>query len=170
MCETANERINQIEMETLRKQYKLVQEARGILFAYLQSIPFGKLHQPADEFNGKSVCFLLNHIVLTYLSWLNEFAFRNPLLTTDETGWQTMDDVKAFYRKADEAVYNFLSSSDNEETVITGLKERQNVKLSLSVLQLFTHTITHEFHHKGQILTMTRLLGYTPVDTDIIRT
>jgi uncharacterized damage-inducible protein DinB len=35
--------------------------------------------------------------------------------------------------------------------------------------KLFTHTITHEFHHKGQILTLSRQLGYTPVDTDIMR-
>jgi uncharacterized damage-inducible protein DinB len=36
-------------------------------------------------------------------------------------------------------------------------------------LQLFTHVITHEFHHKGQILSRCRQLGYVPVDTDILR-
>ncbi len=157
-------------METLRQQYKLVLNAREALFAYLSTIPFQKLHQPVEAFNNKSVCYVLNHIALTYVSWLNEFALKNPLLMTDETAWQTMDDVKAFFLEADDASYNFLSSFDDENTIITGLKARQNVMLSLSVLQLFTHTITHEFHHKGQVLTMTRLLGYTPVDTDIIRT
>jgi uncharacterized damage-inducible protein DinB len=41
--------------------------------------------------------------------------------------------------------------------------------LLLTPLELFTHVITHEFHHKGQVLTMSRLLGYTPVDTDVVR-
>ncbi len=36
-------------------------------------------------------------------------------------------------------------------------------------LKLFTHVITHEFHHKGQILSLSRHLGYVRVDTDIIR-
>ncbi|MCB0535444.1 MAG: hypothetical protein KDD14_24780 [Saprospiraceae bacterium] len=36
-------------------------------------------------------------------------------------------------------------------------------------LRLFTHIVTHEFHHKGQILSLSRHLGYTPVDTDIMR-
>lgn len=156
-------------METLRQQYKLVRDARGALFAYLQTIPFPKLHQPVEVFNNKSVCYLLNHIALTYISWLNEFALKNPLLMTDETSWQSMDDIKTAYEEADDAVYNFLSSFNDENTIIQGLKARQNVMLNLSVLQLFTHTITHEFHHKGQILTMTRLLGSLPVDTDIIR-
>ncbi len=35
--------------------------------------------------------------------------------------------------------------------------------------ELFTHVITHEFHHKGQVLSLSRHLGYIPVDTDIIR-
>ncbi len=35
--------------------------------------------------------------------------------------------------------------------------------------KLFTHVITHEFHHKGQILSISRQLGYNPVDTDIMR-
>ena len=47
---------------------------------------------------------------------------------------------------------------------------RQPQPQELTPLQLFTHTITHEFHHKGQVLSMSRLLGYVPVDTDVIRT
>jgi len=34
---------------------------------------------------------------------------------------------------------------------------------------IFAHVTTHEFHHKGQILSISRHLGYVPVDTDIIR-
>lgn len=34
--------------------------------------------------------------------------------------------------------------------------------------QLLTHSITHEFHHKGQIVAMLRLLGYIPKNTDIL--
>ena len=37
-----------------------------------------------------------------------------------------------------------------------------------SPFKLFTHVITHEFHHKGQILSLSRHLGYTPIDTDVM--
>ena len=157
-------------MKTLRHQYKLVQSARGALLDYLGTLPFQKLHAPVEAFNNKSVCYLLNHTVLTYLSWLNEFALKNPLLMTDETAWQTMEDITGYYKEADDAAYNFLSAFDDKDTMITGYKIRQDKTLTLSVLELFTHVITHEFHHKGTILGMTRMLGYKPVDTDIIRT
>jgi uncharacterized damage-inducible protein DinB len=47
--------------------------------------------------------------------------------------------------------------------------ELNNGSHDTSAFQIFTHVITHEFHHKGQILSLSRHLGYTPVDTDIIR-
>jgi len=40
-------------------------------------------------------------------------------------------------------------------------------EVTATPLQLFTHVLTHEFHHKGQIMTMCRILGYTPVETDV---
>ena len=36
-----------------------------------------------------------------------------------------------------------------------------------SAYQLFVHSVTHEFHHKGQIVSMLRLLGYEVESTDI---
>ncbi|EAO54139.1 hypothetical protein RBTH_08368 [Bacillus thuringiensis serovar israelensis ATCC 35646] len=36
---------------------------------------------------------------------------------------------------------------------------------STTPLWLLTHTETHEFHHKGQIVSMARYLGYTPPDS-----
>ncbi|MCU5378655.1 hypothetical protein OCA08_16075 [Bacillus cereus] len=38
---------------------------------------------------------------------------------------------------------------------------------STTPLWLLTHTETHEFHHKGQIVSMARHLGYNPPDTDL---
>ncbi len=151
------------------EQYKLVQSARGAMFDYLATIPFDKLHVSVEGYQNKSVCYLLNHVAVCYLSWLTEFALKNPLMTNDETAWQTMNDVKTFYTEADDCVYNFLAAFNDKNTMITGYKKRQELTLTLSVLQLFTHVITHEFHHKGMILNITRQLSYTPVDTDVIR-
>ncbi len=47
--------------------------------------------------------------------------------------------------------------------------DKNGAILMVNPLQLFTHVITHEFHHKGQIMSLSRHLGYTPVDADIIR-
>ncbi len=47
--------------------------------------------------------------------------------------------------------------------------EINGVKSESNSFRMFTHVITHEFHHKGQILSISRALGYIPVDTDIMR-
>lgn len=36
--------------------------------------------------------------------------------------------------------------------------------------KLFMHTVTHEYHHKGQIMAMDRQLGYEPPNTDVLGT
>ncbi|MNY69859.1 DinB family protein [compost metagenome] len=61
----------------------------------------------------------------------------------------------------------FISKMDDFEDEI--VYEVQNIKNSAKPFKVFTHVITHEYHHKGQILSLSRHLGYTPVDTDIMR-
>lgn len=46
--------------------------------------------------------------------------------------------------------------------------EKGGIKRSAKPFKIFSHVITHEFHHKGQILSIGRHLGYIPVDTDIL--
>ncbi|PFP27641.1 hypothetical protein COJ96_15565 [Bacillus sp. AFS073361] len=43
-------------------------------------------------------------------------------------------------------------------------------RLSITPCKLLTHTITHEFHHKGQIVAMLRQMGYEPPNTDVLGT
>ncbi len=123
----------------------------------------------SDLYNGKSVCYSCRILVAAYLNWINGFALKNPVLLGDETAWQHIDDVKAFYKEADKCMINFLAQYTEYNTRITGYIESKEQNLTVTVLQLYTHVITHEFHHKGILLAMTRELGYTPVDTDIIR-
>ncbi len=156
-------------MKTLQQQYTLVKGSRGVLFNYLATIPFEKLQTGLETADNHSIGSLLKHTGNSYLSWLSEFAFNVPLVVQDEKAWTSMEDVRAFYKEVDDAVMKFLNAFEEATTEITRLKARQNVMMNLSVLELFTHVITHEFHHKGLIVNMTRQLGFVPVDTDIIR-
>ena len=156
-------------MKTLQQQYGLVKSSRGVLFNYLATLPFETLQTGLATADNHSVCFYLKHTGNSYISWLSEFAFNMPLVMQDETAWTSMEDVRAFYKEVDNAVFLFLGAFEEATTEITRLKARQNVIMTLSVLELFTHVITHEFHHKGLMVNMTRQLGFVPVDTDVIR-
>ncbi|MBR7794935.1 hypothetical protein GT022_02615 [Agaribacter marinus] len=45
----------------------------------------------------------------------------------------------------------------------------QDEEEELTPLWHFTHAATHEFHYKGQIVSMLRQLEYTSDDTDLIK-
>lgn len=112
---------------------------------------------------------LLVHVAETYLFWISHFAFQNVSHSKAETFTSVME-IRALYTEVDFHVFELIKTYEGawEDQVKGSIKGIQK-EISVSAFQLFTHVTTHEFHHKGQILSMSRLLGYTPVDTDIIR-
>lgn len=156
--------------ELLSVQYELVNGARGALFAYCATTG-EDFFKPVPAFNNNSIRDMLAHIINTYISWIDNFGLNGNRAFYSNEEVQTLYQIKAIFDEVDLIINDFLEKYSNDyQSSVTKYTARKDVTLTLSPLQLFTHVITHEFHHKGQILTMSRLLGYTPVDTDIIRT
>jgi uncharacterized damage-inducible protein DinB len=155
--------------ELLLDQYELVKSARGALFAYCATTR-EDFFKPVAAFNNNSIRDLLVHIANTYICWLDNFGLDGSRTFYGNEEVQTLYQIKTIMAGIDLIVNDFLEKySDDYQSSITKYIAHKGITLTLSPLQLFIHVITHEFHHKGQILTMSRLLGYTPVDTDIIR-
>ena len=127
-----------------------------------------QLKTPISEFNGSNVIYLLVHITNTYKYWGGNFAMKKDLSFTDENNVNDAAFIKKLFNEVDELMMEFLNNFDNSDIKVTNTL-RSGKTVDISILELFTHMITHEFHHKGQIMTMCRLLGYIPPDTDVIR-
>ncbi|HEY9000121.1 MAG TPA: DinB family protein [Mucilaginibacter sp.] len=155
--------------ELLQSQYELVKGSRSALFTYC-STTGDDFFKSVPTFNDNSIRGLLVHIANTYISWLDNFGLDGSRAFYGNEEVQTLYQIKAIFDEVDLIVNDFFEKYQNDyQSAMTKHIARKGITLTLSPLQLFTHVITHEFHHKGQILTMSRLLGYTPVDTDIIR-
>jgi uncharacterized damage-inducible protein DinB len=155
--------------ELLSAQYELVKGARGALFTYCATTG-GDFLKPIATFNDNSIRDLLLHIINTYISWLDNFGLDGVRTFYSNEKVQTLYQVKMIMDEVDLIINDFLEKyNDDYQSPMTKHIAHKGITLTLSPLQLFTHVITHEFHHKGQILTMSRFLGYTPVDTDVIR-
>lgn len=151
-------------------QYKDIKGARRALFGYCESIIATDLYKPVDGFNDSSIADLLVHNANTYISWINNFGLdgNSPFFTAAQV--KSLAEIKSIYDWVDSFMDKFLEQySHDPEWPITATVKHRGITLSQTPLQLYTHVVTHEFHHKGQILTMSRLLGYTPIDTDVIR-
>jgi uncharacterized damage-inducible protein DinB len=160
-----------MESETsyLELQYKLVQQSRSVLLDYCRRITHTDLLNENSSFGrGGSIRNLLVHVVNTYQFWIVKNALKAEVVFTAYQSVSTIADIEQLFDEIDSSVYEFIT------TYGTRLYEGIDVEVGgtqkrLSVMELFTHVITHEFHHKGQVLSLSRHLGYIPVDTDIIR-
>ncbi|RZL49975.1 MAG: damage-inducible protein DinB [Pedobacter sp.] len=152
----------------LQQQYDLVLFSRNTLIDYLSTINDTDLLTENSSFGRGSIRNLLVHICDTYASWIGERALKKDIQYHAFSHFKNIDDCAAYFKLVDAHVEEFIIKF--EDDCLTGIEITKNGKGSLiSPLSLFTHVITHEFHHKGQIMSLTRHLGYIPVDADIIR-
>jgi uncharacterized damage-inducible protein DinB len=152
----------------LNCQYNFVQSSRQVLLEYCERISQKDFMAENSSFGRGSIRNLLVHIGNTYEFWIGRHALN---LEVDFTPYNTIEDVlqaKDYFLTIDSLIARFIDvySGNHLEGLIF---EINNQKVSASPLKLFTHVITHEFHHKGQVLSLSRHLGYIPIDTDIIR-
>jgi len=153
----------------LQQQYNLIRSSREVMLNFIDSEVGADLNTPVSAFEGKTVRYLQAHTANTYLHWLAYFALKQDVAFTDDIHLTSIELIRPLYREADEIMETFLDRfAGRLDEPIAGTLSR-NRHVTATPLQLFTHVITHEFHHKGQVMTMCRLLGYTPPDTDVIR-
>lgn len=153
----------------ITEQYGAVLESRQVLFEYCKTISQPDLLMENSSFGrGGSIRNLLVHIANTYEFWIAKNALHENISFTDCDSKQNIDDIINLFKSVDAFMKDFTAHF--QLPVIQQIGYEINGKRgSATKLKLFTHVITHEFHHKGQILSISRHLGYIPVDTDIMR-
>lgn len=153
--------------ELFRQQYALIRDARGVLLAYCAELAPNHFLYENDGFGrGGSVRNLLVHIANTYELWIGHRALKRAPFFTTYDSVQTAEDAMFLFDSVDQLMEDFFDHLEDTEEVnfdVNGTTRKA------PRTRLYTHVITHEFHHKGQILSVTRQLGYTPVDTDVMR-
>ena len=152
-----------------RNQYEWVRSSRAVLFNYCQTIaPHHLLSENSSFGRGGSIRNILVHIANTYEFWIARHALNKNRATTKYESQNDMEDIVRLFDSVDNIMFEWIAILEKE-----GIKqiayELNGSKNAVDASKLFLHVITHEFHHKGQILSLSRHLGYIPVDTDIVR-
>ncbi len=157
-------------IDLLKTQYTFLQGSRQALLNFVENQVGPDLNTPIAAFDGRTIRYLLVHIGGCYHHWLEKFAVKRDYEKLNEEDFETIASIRAMFDGVNKTMTQFLTDFAeklNDPIIRTLLPEQR--KVSATALEIFTHVVTHEFHHKGQILTMCRLLGYPPPDTDIIR-
>ena len=155
--------------EMLTAQYELTRDARAVLLKYVSSMPhdnFIRSHPVVG--NGGSIRNLLVHINNSYHGWMMKFAFQESFQKRAFTDVLTLKGCEAYFEQTNKLAERFIDYFDGRyyEPLKGQLASRD---FTATPLQIFMHVVTHEFHHKGQILVLGRMWGHEPVDTDVLR-
>jgi uncharacterized damage-inducible protein DinB len=152
------------------RQYDLIKVRRETLFHYCEGMLQEHFVFDHEPFGGRSIQYLFVHVANTYTFWLGHFTTISVAPFTKSDEYKTVEKIRILFSSVDSMTETFLKQVDPclEEPIKNRISSR-DMEVAITPLQLFTHVITHEYHHKGQILSMSRQLGYTPIDTDIIR-
>ncbi|MDQ2770581.1 MAG: DinB family protein [Bacteroidota bacterium] len=153
------------------QQYALIISARGVLLDYCAALSPTDFIAPVAGFNGSSIRDLLVHVAGCYNYWLGQVGLGRAAQSPTPELVADVAAARAAFAAVDALVADFIAHYAAAWLTPAPFElPRQGQPQPLTPLELFTHVITHEFHHKGQILSMGRQLGYVPVDTDVIRT
>lgn len=155
--------------DILKQQYAYIQGSRHELLRYCALISANHFVQPIENFGHSSIRNLLVHVANSSLYWLGEFAMKKEIVYGKPDSLLRVEQIRPLFVEVDNLVNEFITTYPANDRVITGWVKWVKKDCSLTPLELLTHVFTHFFHHKGQILTMSRHLGYTPIDTDVIR-
>jgi len=114
-----------------------------------------------------SVRDTLAHIMLAEWLWLERWQGRSPAFPSSD--FADLASIRSRWQKIDEDLNAFvqeLSVADLDRVV-----EYKNTKghaFSNPMRQMLQHVVNHGTYHRGQITTMLRQLGATPLTTDLI--
>ena len=152
----------------IKLQYEFVVSSRGVLIDFCRNLNELDFIVENSNFGRGSIRNLLVHIGNTYEFWIGKHALKKIMNIKEYSAIKSVNEAEKYFEQVNDLIKEFISVFQNQ------YNEELNIIMSdktinVTPLKSFTHVITHEFHHKGQILSFCRYLGYTPVDTDIIR-
>jgi uncharacterized damage-inducible protein DinB len=152
-------------------QYELVKQSRKVVMDYCKTFTQEQYVQRVEYFGrGGSIRNLQVHVANTYLYWLANFGLQQSIPYINLELIESPSQMEACFKIVDEHVEKFRLYFENKwDSIVSGKLPQRDKYIETSALSLFTHVITHEFHHKGQIMTMGRILGNIPPDADLIR-
>lgn len=151
--------------------YEWVKDARGRLIEYCSEMPAEVFGSRRGDFGYGSLLATLLHVADCYRFWLAETVMKRDLAEFQAQDYPDAGSLKVLFQDyVDPLVEEFLAGYGSPEALGRPLNLHvhwQESPYPATPLWLMTHVITHEFHHKGQIVALGRVLGYPPPETDL---
>ena len=153
--------------QNLRTFYDLAKRTRAGVLAWLESLPSEVLTLEHNDFAYGSLSAIYAHIADCYLTWIGTRGLGRQKI---ELSARDIQGLREAFTLVDVTAAAALDSFTAPDEPFEWMSPTGGTH-TLTQRWLFLHTITHEFHHKGQALALARVLGYPhpgKPDTDLV--
>ena len=158
-----------------QNEYEWVRQTRGVLLDFCSELDPDDFTRQ-NGFGFQSVRDTLVHMADCYNAWLGSFVLlktKKPLTSKEDLLELGLDEIKVRFEQVDSYVNEVFKvlKDQLDEPIQRQIPWREGgAPISMTPSKLLMHTITHEFHHKGQVMAMARQMGYEPPNTDVLGT
>ena len=157
-------------------EYEWVKQTRELIFDFCRELDPNDFRRQIDGFGFQSMRDSLVHTSDCYHAWLGSYVLlktKKPITTKEDLAEMGLAEIKARFDQVDLYVKEVFEVFSNhmDEPIQRKIPWRVAEEIiSITPSKLLMHTITHEFHHKGQIVAMARQMGYESPNTDVLGT
>lgn len=154
--------------ETLRELLDYHYDRRERVFQFLTGLL-------PDEFTRdmsagwSSIRETLLHNLEVEVFWVGHVAQKQERPDWDFDRYPDLGSVRELagsVRRQTEAFFGPLTDADLAQTL--SVTYSSGTTLHFTLTKLFVHVITHDTHHRGQVLTLARQLGHEPQEIDLM--
>lgn len=155
-------------------EYEWVKKTREIIFSLCSELKPEDFTRPIEGFGSGSIRDTLLHAANCYNAWLGSYVLletKKPMTPKEDIQHMGLKEIKARFELADSYVDQIFErlSEHMDKPIVRAIPWREgNEEISDTPRKLLMHTVTHEFHHKGQIVAMARIMGYAPPNSDVL--
>lgn len=154
-------------VDGIRKFHHWTHASLTMLLDHVATIPAAAYEKQVTGFGSPTLRQQVLHIFNCEGFWIQVLQ-GSPYQDRDPAGFPTVADARLLQYEVRLQTLELLKAfSDQQLNSDTELRFPDGDVAVRTPALVLHHVLTHAFHHKGQIVTMCRLLGHPAPDTDL---
>ena len=144
----------------LKLEYDWVRRTREQLFTFLETVPSEVYTLERADFAYGSLRNIHAHIAFGYLLWVGVMGleYPRPALDRPASDFPDVAAMRGRFQQVNAILEEAFAKFNDPDAMFT--RQYRDDTLQLTQRWVIFRPITHEFHHKGQLLALARVLGH----------
>lgn len=156
-------------MELIELYEQIERHARPRMLENLEQLSAEDFVRELPGIGWGSIRNSLAHIPSSEHFWISRILQRDENASFGRyEDFAAVADVRAKWEEVAAETKRFLRGLTPEQTVEVKTFKFHDGTMDLRIDYVVHHILTHEFHHKGQLMMALRTLGYEPQETDLL--